>query len=60
MQERQVTAGAHTFDLPDPFFVLATQNPIEQEGRTRFRGAARSVHVHGHGRLSGADEELEC
>ena len=32
MQEKQVTAGAHTFDLPDPFFVLATQNPIEQEG----------------------------
>ncbi len=32
MQERQVTVGAHTFDLPDPFFVLATQNPIEQEG----------------------------
>jgi MoxR-like ATPase len=32
MQERQVTAGGHTFDLPDPFFVLATQNPIEQEG----------------------------
>lgn len=32
MQERQVTAGNHTFTLPDPFFVLATQNPIEQEG----------------------------
>jgi MoxR-like ATPase len=32
MQERQITAGGHTFDLPDPFFVLATQNPIEQEG----------------------------
>src|SRR5689334_15385285 len=32
MQERQVTAGSHTFDLPDPYFVLATQNPIEQEG----------------------------
>src|SRR5688572_2000332 len=32
MQERQVSAGAHTFDLPEPFFVLATQNPIEQEG----------------------------
>jgi MoxR-like ATPase len=32
MQERQVTAGAHTLDLPNPFFVLATQNPIEQEG----------------------------
>jgi MoxR-like ATPase len=32
MQERQVTAGSHTLDLPEPFFVLATQNPIEQEG----------------------------
>src|SRR5215203_1963429 len=32
MQERQITAGSHTFELPDPFFVLATQNPIEQEG----------------------------
>ncbi len=32
MQDRQVTAGSRTFDLPDPFFVLATQNPIEQEG----------------------------
>ncbi len=32
MQERQVTAGGHKHRLPDPFFVLATQNPIEQEG----------------------------
>jgi MoxR-like ATPase len=32
MQEGQVTAGAQTLKLPDPFFVLATQNPIEQEG----------------------------
>ena len=32
MQEHQVTAGAATLDLPSPFFVLATQNPIEQEG----------------------------
>jgi len=32
MQERQITAGSHTLSLPDPFFVLATQNPIEQEG----------------------------
>ena len=32
MQERQVTIGDHTFDLPEPFLVLATQNPIEQEG----------------------------
>jgi len=32
MQERQVTYGGTTYPLPDPFFVLATQNPIEQEG----------------------------
>ena len=32
MQERQVTAGGTRHRLPDPFFVLATQNPIEQEG----------------------------
>src|SRR5438094_2344812 len=32
MQERQVTVGSRTLDLPEPFFVLATQNPIEQEG----------------------------
>ena len=32
MQERQVTIGETTFPLPQPFFVLATQNPIEQEG----------------------------
>jgi MoxR-like ATPase len=32
MQEHQVTAGGTTYHLPDPFFVLATQNPIEQEG----------------------------
>ena len=32
MQEHQVTVGQTTYDLPDPFFVIATQNPIEQEG----------------------------
>ena len=32
MQERKVTVGGNDFPLPDPFFVLATQNPIEQEG----------------------------
>ena len=32
MQERQVTAAGHRHVLPEPFFVLATQNPIEQEG----------------------------
>ncbi len=32
MQERQVTIGEETFKLPNPFLVLATQNPVEQEG----------------------------
>ncbi|HUG89576.1 MAG TPA: MoxR family ATPase [Planctomycetaceae bacterium] len=32
MQERHVTVGSSTYRLPQPFFVLATQNPIEQEG----------------------------
>lgn len=32
MQEREVTVGRTTYQLPDPFFTIATQNPIEQEG----------------------------
>ena len=32
MQERRVTVAGHAFELPQPFFVIATQNPIEQEG----------------------------
>ena len=32
MQERQVTISEHTYKLPKPFLVMATQNPIEQEG----------------------------
>ena len=32
MQERQTTVGRTTYDLPEPFFTIATQNPIEQEG----------------------------
>ncbi|MBI4496676.1 MAG: AAA family ATPase, partial [Chloroflexi bacterium] len=36
MQERQVTIGDTTFPLDDPFMVLATQNPIEQEGTYRL------------------------
>lgn len=32
MQEREITVGRTTYDLPDPFFTIATQNPIEQEG----------------------------
>jgi MoxR-like ATPase len=36
MQERQVTIGSNSFPLPAPFLVLATQNPIEQEGTYRL------------------------
>jgi len=36
MQERQVTIGDNTYPLPDPFLVLATQNPIDQEGTYRL------------------------
>ena len=36
MQERQITIGDETFQLPDPFLVLATQNPIQQEGTYPF------------------------
>jgi len=36
MQERQVTIGDNTFKLDDPFLVMATQNPIEQEGTYRL------------------------
>ena len=32
MQEKQVTIGDKTFSLPSPFLVMATQNPVEQEG----------------------------
>jgi MoxR-like ATPase len=32
MQERQITIGEHTYKLPEPFLVLATENPIDQEG----------------------------
>lgn len=32
MQEREVTVGRKTYELPDPFFTIATQNPIDQEG----------------------------
>ncbi len=32
MQEHHITVGSHTYNLPEPFFAMATQNPIEQEG----------------------------
>jgi len=45
MDERQVTVGGTTHDLPDPFFVIATQNPIEQEGTFRLPEAQRDRFV---------------
>ena len=39
MQEQAVTAGGNTMPLPAPFFVLATQNPIEQEGYLSVAGS---------------------
>jgi MoxR-like ATPase len=41
MEERQVTVDGTTHDLPEPFFVIATQNPIEQEGTFRLPEAQR-------------------
>ncbi|MFO1019837.1 MAG: AAA family ATPase [Planctomycetales bacterium] len=53
MQERQLTIGGETFPLPDPFFVLATQNPIEQEGTYSLPEAAvGSIPVQDSCRLS--------
>ena len=52
MQERQVTVGGEQHQLPDPFFVLATQNPIEQQGTYPLpRGSARPLHAQHPGRL---------
>ena len=53
MQERQVTVGRTRHELADPFFVLATQNPIEQEGTYPLpRGAAGPFHVQNLCRVS--------
>ncbi len=53
MQERQVTIGDTTYPLPSLFVVMATQNPIEQEGDLPPPGGAgRQVHAHGQGRVS--------
>ncbi len=45
MQERQVTVGRQRHKLADPFFVLATQNPIEQEGTYPYRKRNKSIHL---------------
>ena len=48
MQERQVTIGRETHAVPNPFLVMATQNPIESEGTYPLPGGAgRPVHVEG-------------
>lgn len=60
MQERSVSVRAHTYELPDPFFVLATQNPIEQEGTYQLPEAQLDrfmfqVHI----TYPSKDEEIE-
>lgn len=45
MDEGQVTVGGTTYDLPEPFFVIATQNPIEQEGTFRLPEAQRDRFI---------------
>ena len=52
MQEHQVTASGQRHPLPQPFFVLATQTPIEMEAVPFARGTAGPVHVHRGHRLS--------
>ena len=52
MQERQVTLGSETHPLPEPFMVMATQNPIEQEGTyPAARGPGRPLHAQGRSEL---------
>jgi len=45
MDEGQVTVGGTTYELPEPFFVIATQNPIEQEGTFRLPEAQRDRFI---------------
>ena len=53
MQEREVTVGQTTYPLPEPFFTIATQNPIEQEGTYPLaRSPVGPLHVQHQGRLS--------
>lgn len=60
MQERQVTAGGKKHPLPEPFFVLATQNPIEQEGTYPLPEAQLDRFMfHVSVGYPSADEELE-
>ncbi len=59
MEERQVTVGGETHPLPKPFFVLATQNPIEQEGTYPLPEAQLDRFLlHVHVGYPNAEEEL--
>lgn len=60
MDEGQVTVDGDTYDLPEPFFVIATQNPIEQDGTFRLPEAQRDRFVVKTSMgYPGRDEELE-
>jgi MoxR-like ATPase len=60
MQERQVSVGKVTYQLPMPFFVIATQNPIEQEGTYPLPEAQQDRFMFNiHVSYPSADEELE-
>ena len=60
MQERQVTIADTSYPLPDPFWVLATQNPVEQEGvYPAARGAAGPLQHAAPRRLSGTCRRSE-
>ena len=52
MQEHKVTIMGKTFHLDQPFFVLATQNPVEQEGRSGCSGTRSASTRRAHGRQS--------
>ena len=58
MQEHSVTAGGHTIKLEQPFFVLATQNPIEQEGTYPLPEAQKDRFLF-HVRVGYPDRESE-
>ena len=60
MQEHSVTVGNHTFKLEEPFFVLATQNPIEQEGTYNLPEAQQDRFMYFvHVRYPERQEEIE-
>ena len=59
MQEREVTVGQTTYKLPEPFFVIATQNPIEQEGTYPLPEAQQDRFMFNERRLSFAGRRRE-